>query len=142
MSESPHLSLSLTSPCLCMHLLWACSTLTTLFGVPFPTPHLKGAGYSSSGRYPSAMFEGCTRQPSGHGGNLSKPIQEGVDFPGFIQLCFFNRYCAYVFIFYCETFSFYYSALPMPASPSCNKEVVIKVRAIESTCKFRKYLLF
>jgi len=38
--------------------LWACSTLTTLFGVPFPTPHRKGAGLSSSGRYPRAVFEG------------------------------------------------------------------------------------
>ncbi len=41
--------------------LHAAHKTSTLFGVPFPTPHLKGAGLSSSGREPRAVFEGCTK---------------------------------------------------------------------------------
>jgi hypothetical protein len=39
-----------------------------------PPPHtsLKGAGNSNSGPYPSARFEGCTRQHPGLGGNFGK----------------------------------------------------------------------
>jgi len=47
----------------------------TLF--PFPTPHLKGAGFSSTGRYLRAVVEGCRMQRSGHRssiGNLKRKV--------------------------------------------------------------------
>ena len=58
--------------------LWGCSTLTTLFRVPFFNPHLQGAGICSTGRRPGAVMEWCTRLLSGHRGNLDTTIEEGL----------------------------------------------------------------
>ncbi len=51
---------------------------TTLFGLPFPLPHLKAAGIRNSGPYTCARFVCCATQHPGHGGHFGKPIQEGV----------------------------------------------------------------
>ncbi len=52
-----------------------------IFDHPFPShlhTHLKGAGIRISGPCPSASFECCALQNSGHGGHFGEPIQEGV----------------------------------------------------------------
>ena len=58
---------------------FACGPLS--FALMFalsPAPQLKGAGLSSTGRYLRVVFEGCTRQHSGHRGNIGKPMRKDV----------------------------------------------------------------
>ncbi len=47
-------------------------------GCPYSSPHVKGARLRNSGPSPSARFECCTMQHSGHARYFGEPIQEGV----------------------------------------------------------------
>ncbi len=60
----------------------ACSYFDhTVWGCPSISAHLNAAGLRYSGPHQSARFKCCTTQQSGHRGNCSKPIEEGL--PGF-----------------------------------------------------------
>ena len=52
----------------------------------------------------------------------------------------FNCYLLYVFIFSGDIFRFGYFALPNSVSPSCDEEVMSKVRAIGSNGVVRRYV--